>query len=333
VSLRHLGFIDLPAHAKAGGFDHAAVHEPTGRIYVAHTANDAVDVIDIDTRRHVASIPGLAAVAGALVAEPDLVFTSNRGENTVGVFRIGGPEMAPHTLQRSWRPGEAVAPLETGRVEKIGVGIRPNGLAWDPRRARLLAAHVGDQTIPGSCSVSVVDVRARKRVADVAVAGRTRWAIYDSVADAFHVNIADPPQVVVVDAGDPVRIRRIVTVPHAGPHGLDIDVARRRLFCACDAAMLVEIDADTGKILSTEAIAGVPDVVFFNAGLARLYVAIGDPGVIEVFDTRPLRRHETVPTEVGAHTLSFDATRNIVCAFLPGSHRAAVYEDCPAAAL
>jgi hypothetical protein len=48
---------------------------------------------------------------------------------------------------------------------------------------------------------------------------------------------------------------------------------------------------------------------------------------VEVFDTAPLRRHETVVTEAGAHTLSFDATRGIVCAFLPASHRAAVYEE------
>jgi hypothetical protein len=47
----------------------------------------------------------------------------------------------------------------------------------------------------------------------------------------------------------------------------------------------------------------------------------------EVFDTAPLRRHETVATEAGAHTLSFDAARNILGAFLPGSHRAAVYRD------
>src|SRR5882672_7940634 len=93
VPLQHLGFVDLPAHAKDGGFDHAAVHLPTGRVYVAHTANDAVDVIDIEARKHVASIPGLSAVAGALVAEPDLVFTSNRGENTVGIFHAVD---APH---------------------------------------------------------------------------------------------------------------------------------------------------------------------------------------------------------------------------------------------
>jgi DNA-binding beta-propeller fold protein YncE len=306
MALQHLGFVDLPEHAKAGGFDHAAVHEATGRIYVAHTANDAVDVIDIEAQTYVGSIPGLSAVAGALVAaDPDLVFTSNRGENTVGVF----------------------APGDAPRVEKIGVGVRPNGLAYDPRRARLLAAHVGDPAIAGSCTVSVVDVRARKRLADVAVAGRTRWTVYDPVADAFHVNIADPPQIVVVAPGDPIAIRRVVTIPHAGPHGLDIDPARRRLFCACDAGVLLEIEADGGAVIATAPIAGVPDVVFFNPTLSRLYVAIGEPGLIEVFDTSPLRRHETIATEAGAHTLSFDASRNIVCAFLPASHRAAVYAD------
>ena len=305
MALRLLGFVDLPAHAKAGGFDHAAVHEPTGRIYVAHTANDAVDMIDVRTQRYVGSIPGLTSVAGALVAEPDLVFTSNRGENTVAMFTTA----------------------EMPRVEKVGVGVRPNGLAYDPRRGRLLAAHVGDPGIPGSCTVSIVDVRARKRLADVAVAGRTRWTVYDPVADAFHVNIAEPPQIVVVDAGDPVRIRRVVTIPHAGPHGLDIDVARRRLFCACDAGVLVELDADNGQVVATNGIAGVPDVVFFNVALGRLYVAIGEPGVIQVFDTAPLCHRETVTTEPGAHTLSFDAARNVVCAFLPATHRAAVYAD------
>ena len=308
MALRQLGFIDLPAHANAGGFDHAAVHQPTGWIYVAHTANDAVDVIDIDTQKYVGSIPGLTAVAGALVADDgDLVFTSNRGENTIGIF----------------------APSEAPRVDKIGVGVRPNGLAYDPQRARLLAAHVGDPAVAGSCTVSVIDVRARKRIVDLPVAGRTRWTVYDRTADAFYVNIADPPQIVVVNAGDPIGIRRVVPISHAGPHGLDLDVARRRLYCACDAGVLLEIDADSGDVVATEPLAGVPDVVFFNPTLDRLYIAIGEPGVIEVFDTSPLRRHETVATEPGAHTLSFDARRNVVCAFLPATHRAVVYEDRP----
>jgi len=45
--LQRIGDIELPSHAGAGAFDHAAVHRRTGLVYVAHTANDAVDVIEL----------------------------------------------------------------------------------------------------------------------------------------------------------------------------------------------------------------------------------------------------------------------------------------------
>jgi hypothetical protein len=46
--------IELPAHKSSGGFDHADIYAPTDRLfmpptdrlYVAHTSNDAIDVID-----------------------------------------------------------------------------------------------------------------------------------------------------------------------------------------------------------------------------------------------------------------------------------------------
>jgi DNA-binding beta-propeller fold protein YncE len=312
MTLKLLGFVDLPDHVNADGFDHADVDRATGLTYVAHTANDAIDVFDAQAARYLGSIPGLKAVAGALVShDPPLVFTSNRGENTMGMF-------APISGAASPLPGAA---------EKIDVGIRPNGLAFSPRHGRVLVAHVGDPARPGSTTVSLVDIRAKKRIADLPVPGRTRWAVYDPIADAFHVNVMDPPQIVVVGAGEGAGIRRVVPIPYAGPHGLDIDVARRRLFCACDAGVLVEVDADTGAILRTDTLAGVPDVVFLNARLGHLYVAVGDPGVIEVFDTTRLQHHEVVRTEGGAHTLSFDAARDLVCAFLPATHRASVYLD------
>jgi len=34
-----------------------------------------------------------------------------------------------------------------------------------------------------------------------------------------------------------------------------------------------------------------------------------------------------VPTEEGAHTLAFDPARQLVVAFLPRTHRAAIYVD------
>jgi DNA-binding beta-propeller fold protein YncE len=215
MSLELLGHVDLPGNLKPGGFDHAAVHCASSRLYVAHTANDALDVIDCVHDRYLHSIPNLSAVAGALVSdEKHLVFTSNRGENTVGIF----------------------APDNEEDLAKIGVGIRPNGLAYDPSKDLLLAANVGDPDIPNS-------------------------------------------------------------------------------FTGSD------------EVLKQLELSGPPDVIFFNRVLRHLYVAIGDPGVVEVFDIDLMDRIETVQTERGAHTLGFDAERNKLYAFLPETHRAAVYTD------
>ena len=46
MSLEHQGYIELPPHARPGGFDHASVHSASARLYVAHTSNDALDVLD-----------------------------------------------------------------------------------------------------------------------------------------------------------------------------------------------------------------------------------------------------------------------------------------------
>jgi DNA-binding beta-propeller fold protein YncE len=275
---------------------------------VAHTANDALDVIDCRTGTYLRSIAGLTGVAGVLVSEErDLVFTSNRGENTVGIFAPDGEEA----------------------LVKIDVGIRPNGLAYDARRHILLAANVGDAALSGSFTVSVVDVGRRTRIGEVPVAGRTRWAVFAPDLECFYVNIADPPQIVVIEGRDPNHVARTFAVPAAGPHGLDLDVAHRRLFCACDGRRLVTIECQSGTDMEQVELAGVPDVVFFNQGRERLYVAIGDPGQIEVLETTPLRRRELVTTGPGAHTLAFDPGRETVYAFLPETHRAAVYRDRP----
>src|SRR5258706_1322048 len=85
--MKHIRDIELPAHTGQGGFDHAAIHRGRGRLYVAHTANDALDVIDTKSGEYVRSISGLIGVAGALVDEgQDLVFTSNPGGNSGGIF-------------------------------------------------------------------------------------------------------------------------------------------------------------------------------------------------------------------------------------------------------
>jgi DNA-binding beta-propeller fold protein YncE len=306
MSLQFLHFIELPEHVKPGGFDHAAIHRASGRLYVAHTINNALDVIDCVSDQYLSSIPNLTGVAGALVSdERNLVFTSNRGEDTVGIF----------------------SPEEQENVVKVSVGVHPNGLSFDSQRGLLLSANVGSQDIPGAFTLSIVDIQCREMIHSIPVPGRTRWSVFDACSDAFYINIADPAQIVIVDAAHPDRIAKTLAIPVAGPHGLDLDVENQRLFCACDAGKLIALDLATGSLQGEVGLSGTPDVIFYNPALNRLYVAIGDPGVIDVFQATSLNRLDTVLTEKGAHTLAFDALRNKVYAFLPQTHRAQVFVD------
>ena len=74
-------------------------------------------------------------------------------------------------------------------------------------------------------------------------------------------------------------------------------------------------------------LSGPPDVTFLDRSVGRLYVAIGDPGLIEVFATDRLERLDVVATEPGAHTIGLDADRHRVYAFLPATQRAAVFVE------
>jgi DNA-binding beta-propeller fold protein YncE len=304
--IEHVGYIDLPSHVGRGGFDHGAVSARTGHIYVAHTANDAVDVIDPAAGRYLHSIGDLRGVAGVLVSDEwQLVVTSNRRENTIGIFALDAdPDVA-----------------------KVAVGLGPNGLACDPARRLILVANVGDAAVPGSRTLSVVALDERAVLTEIPVPGRTRWVVYDGDTENFYVNIADPAQIVIISSREPGRINRSFAVPAGGPHGLDIDLATHRLFCACDTKTLVSLDARSGSVLGQSELSGVPDVIFLNAHRQHLYVAIGDPGVIDVLDSRSLRRVQTVSSERGAHTLAFAAASDRLYAFLAQTHRVAVYRE------
>jgi len=112
-----------------------------------------------------------------------------------------------------------------------------------------------------------------------------------------------------------------------GPHGLDLDRRGRRLFCACDEGRLYEVDLESEKVSEQSKLAGTPDVIFYNPDLDHLYVTIGDPGVIQVFDMKSMKEIQTVTTEAGTHTVAFNRKNGKVYAFMPETHRAAVYQE------
>jgi DNA-binding beta-propeller fold protein YncE len=154
---------------------------------------------------------------------------------------------------------------------------------------------------------------------------KLRFGCIGDPRERFFVNIADPARIIAIDARSPTRISREYDVSAAGPHGLDLDPATGRLMCACDAGVLLAIDPESGNVVGDVTLSGAPDVIFLDHALGRLYVAVGDPGVIDVIDVKTMRREEVVATEAGAHTLALDRKRSKVYVFLPRSHRAACF--------
>jgi DNA-binding beta-propeller fold protein YncE len=233
--------------------------------------------------------------------EADLVFAAARGAGKVLVIQAS-----------------------TGRVTgELGVGPRPNGLAWDLYHQHLLVADVQENT------ARLLDPSrepASATVATTPLPGRPRWAAYDRQRQQFLINIREPACVVVLAAETVAPVAQW-PVSVTGPHGMDLDLAGGRALVACDGAAVVALDLTTGQELAQVPIAGGPDAIWYNARRDRLYVAISEPGVVQVIDTHAMVVAQQVETEQDAHTTAFDVARQRLSVFLPSSCRAAVYEE------
>jgi DNA-binding beta-propeller fold protein YncE len=295
------GSIAIPPHTPSE-FDHGDVQLMSGRVFVAHTAADTVEVLDGESLTHLATIPGCPEGSGVLCAQDTaLVFAAARGAGKVLVIQASS-EAAMGTLS---------------------VGPRPNGLAWDPDHQQLLVADVQENTArlldPSRDPADAV-------LATVALPGRPRWAAYDPRAQRFLVNIREPACVAVLAAGTAASVTQW-PVSVSGPHGMDLDLAAGRALVACDGGAVVALDLASGQEVGQVPIAGGPDAIWFNPHRKRLYVAIAEPGVIDVVDTEAMVVVQQVETERDAHTTAFDAGRQKLYVFLPSSCRAAVYEE------
>lgn len=296
--LRELGRVPLPPHAD-GGYDHADIHLQSGKVYIAHTGNGSVEVVDGERMRHIATIPGCPEASGILCAQSEgLVFAASRGEGKVLVIDAGSDSVK----------------------SEIPTGPAPNGLAWDSKRRRLLVADVKDNR------GRLLDPSSGETLVESNLRGRPRWCIYNSKLDVFMVNIREPSGVALTSP-DSMAERDFVPVSAQGAHGLEMEASTGHAFVACDDKTLVVLGFPGGDEAASVPLSGAPDVLWFNPVRRRLYCAIGEPGVIDAIDIEELKVSESVPTERGAHTLAFDADRQRLYSPLPGSNCLGVYAE------
>jgi DNA-binding beta-propeller fold protein YncE len=290
-------YISLPPHP-AGDFDHGDGYLQGGHVFIANTAAGTVEVIDGEHLSHLVTIPGCMEASGVLAAQDaSLIFAATRG---VGKLLV-------------------IDPIALSVLQTVAVGARPNGLAWDSLHRHLLVADVQDNT------ARLVDPQVGQVIAAAFLPGRPRWAVYSQKGDHFLVNIREPAIVAVLSASSFELIDQF-PVSGVGPHGLDLDQDGHRAFIACDGGTVAMLDTSNGLELAQLSIAGAPDAIWHNHHTGRLYVAIEDPGVIDVVNTMTMTVEEQITTEAGAHTTAYDAWRQRLYVFLP-SCRVAAYEE------
>jgi hypothetical protein len=295
MSLKAIGTIEIP-NAAGSSFDHGAFDPKSRRVFVAHTGRDCVEVIDHDTRRHVATLPGFPEAAG-VVADDGIVLVTNRGAASL-----------------AWV--DAVS-LKTRAVFKTGP--KPNGVAIASGLA--IAASIGDESEGPKLHVFALDGR-QQYSADLP--GRPRWCVTDAAFTRVFLAIREPSMVLVA------RLPELKEVEHwklspGGAHGLDIDHQRGRLYVACDDAAVVEVNIGSGETSNEWPIVGAPDVTFFNPTTGIVHVAIGEPGLVQSIDPRTGTCIQTT-AGAGAHTTALVAPDRLYV-FSPSHGGALAFAD------
>jgi DNA-binding beta-propeller fold protein YncE len=248
---------DVPLGGKPNRFDYETVDPQHRLLFVAQLGSGMVTVFDLRTNRVIANIKKIPAVHGVLaVPSLDEVFASATGQNRLDVIS----EKTFHVI--------AQAPA----------GVYPDGMTYAPPEHELFISDEGGKT------ETVVDTRTNKRLATIPMGGEVGNSQYDPVTGLVFVDVQTRDDIVSIDPKTS-RITHRYPLPAIckDDHGLLLDAPARLAFVACDDdAKLLVLDMRTMHVLSVHKTGSGPDVLAFDAGLRRLYVA-SESGIVAIF--------------------------------------------------
>lgn len=297
---------EIPLPGPANRFDYQSFDAATGRIYMNHMNAGKTLVFDADSERVVAEIADVPRATGVwAVPSHHQVYISAAGAHDVAI-------VDDKTLKI---------------VSRVG-GIRfPDGIAYAPNADKVF---VSDES--GSADV-VIDAKTGVKRSTIPLGGEAGNTHYDSVSHCILVAVQTKNQMVAID---PIRERIVqrYSLPGADhPHGFTIDEPGRLAFISCEGnAALIVFDLQTMKPVQRLTVADDPDVLAWDAGWRRLYVA-AESGVLTAFwlDGATLKAVGKLEAP-HAHTVSVDLRSHRV--FLPlenisGKPVLRVYEPSP----
>ncbi len=245
LPLQVVGEMALPGDNSR--FDYASLDPENGLLFIAHLG--AGEVVEVDVRGHrvVRTIGHLPQVHGVLVV-PDLhrVYATATGTNSMVILNE-----------------------DTGKqIGHAPTGDYPDGLAYDPYRAAIWT------TNETGGSETVIDAGTAAVRGTVALGGEAGNVAYDPTADQMLVAVQGKNELALIN---PATLVVTKTVPLPGcnhSHGLALAPGNRLAFVACDGnAALLTVDLASAQVTGTNPVGDGPDVLAYDLGAHRLYVA------------------------------------------------------------
>ena len=247
---------DLPLPGPANRFDYQSIDPTHGRLYISHMNAGRVVVFDLDSSRVVAEVTGTPRVTGIwAVPAHHTVYASAAGNHDVVAID-------EQTLKIVARVG--------------GIGF-PDGIAYAPVEHKIF---VSDES--GGADV-VVDARTNTKRSTIELGGEAGNTHYDSVSHCILVAVQTRNQLAAIDPATEKIIARYDLPGSDHPHGFTIDEPGRLAFVSSEGnGKLQVVDLRTMKVLSTHTVGDDPDVLAWDAGWRRLYVA-AESGILSAF--------------------------------------------------
>jgi DNA-binding beta-propeller fold protein YncE len=278
------GYIELPRGGTLNVLDYLTLRDRT--LFVTSESSGALFKIGLDPDRPafgaVSEMPGGGSVHGvALTLQPDLAFITRSEENTVDVFD-------PNSLRS---------------LGRIPVAEDADAILYDPS-TRLIYVANGDPKL-----ATLIDSEKRVTIGTISLPGKPEFAALDSRTGLLYQNLEDINSVVAIDLAKRSITGQWSLAPCEGPSSMAIDSDQRRLFAVCSGnAILVAVDLDTHRVVTSLKIGGGPDSVALDRSLHRIYSA-GKAGELTVIEQDGLDSYhilDEIRTHYGAHTLAVD---------------------------
>ena len=278
-TLKQVAKFDLPG---PGGkrFDYLTIDPDDHYLISAHLAADQTYVIDLRTNKVVATVtPGAEGVE--YVSELKKFYTSNAHDNTIGIVDLRQMKV----------------------VKKLKTEAKPDGSAYAAPFQKL---YVSDER---GKAEAVVDVIRDEIVKTLHFDSETGMPQYDPVARKVYVNLQDQNILAVIDPATDSVVGRYPVGKCKRNHGMALDSEHHRAFLSCEGNEVMTVfDLDKKTAIAFLPLPGGPDVIKFDPGLRRIYVACYS-GAIAVFhqdDADHYRKLEDFRVQHAVHTVAVD---------------------------